>query len=359
MKRATILLTIILIAGMATGGSISGTITNATTVDGYVLVVAALHAGITDLTSAPMTYAWGPEFPYDYTITNDAIVSMNFYFPIAYMPAGILPASGDPFGARLFPPVIPIGGTAEGVDLTLFSSGNIGGDIDYDGNYGKVCVNVYDYYSFFNPTLESTHYIGDDEYFLEIIPSGPKQVQAFDDLNGNMVWDEGEPSGYYEMPFIGLDIVLVTGNVSSSGIDITISPAAVEEESELPEDFTINAYPNPFNSAVTIFVSGEATSPLQIEIFDINGRLIDVIARPKAAAIPSNQGDCFVGQSPSQTGSSTRNDGTNFIWQPDASLGSGVYLVRARFGPSTSSGQRSSQRPDSNESISKRIIYLK
>lgn len=319
---------------MATGGSISGTITNATTVDGYVLVVAALHAGITDLASAPMTYAWGPEFPYDYTITNDAIVSMNFYFPIAYMPAGILPASGDPFGARIFPPVIPIGGEATGVDLTLFSSGNIGGDINYDGSYGKVCVNVYDYYSFFNPTLESTHYVGDDEYFLGIIPSGPKQVQAFDDLNGNMVLDEGEPSGFYEMPFIGLDIVLVTGNVSSSGIDITISPAGIEEKSELPEDFSINAYPNPFNSAVSI----TAPEGAEIKIFHVNGRMVEPVT--ELVEVPAG----FTDPGANNTKPPTIDSGSVFVWQPGDNITSGIYLVQATV---------------ANQSTSKKIVFIK
>lgn len=331
MKWTTIVIAIVMIAQVAVGGSISGTITNATPEEGYVLAVAALHAGITDLASAPMTFAWGPEFPYDYTITNDAIVSMNFYFPIAYMPAGILPASGDPFGARLFPPVMPIGGEAEDVDLTLFSSGNIGGDIDYDGNYGKVCINVYDYYSFLNPSLESTHYIGDDEYFLEIIPSGPKQVQAFDDLNGNMVYDEGEPSGYYSMPLIGLDIVLVTGNVSSSGIDITISPAAVGEN-ELPENFEINAYPNPFNSAVTI----EAPAGAEIEIYDVAGRKVEEILQPHTELVEPLGS---VRANPSLTSS-----GGAFIWRPDETVESGVYFVRATSG---------------RQAVTERVVYLK
>jgi len=102
-----------------------------------------------------------------------------------------------------------------------------------------------------------------------------------------------------------------------------------------PEAFEISACPNPFNSAVTI----AAPAGAEIEIFDVNGRLISVIARPEAAAISSNQGDCFVGQSP------PRNDGVSeFIWHPDASLCSGVYLVRvwAR-----------------DESVTKRIVYLK
>ncbi|RKZ29592.1 hypothetical protein DRQ36_08170 [bacterium] len=41
-----------------------------------------------------------------------------------------------------------------------------------------------------------------------------------------------------------------------------------------PEALSISAYPNPFNSAVRITVGAIRESPLQIEIFDINGRMV-------------------------------------------------------------------------------------
>ncbi|MBN2570051.1 MAG: hypothetical protein JXB42_11530 [Deltaproteobacteria bacterium] len=63
----------------------------------------------------------------------------------------------------------------------------------------------------------------------------------------------------------------------------------------------------------------------------MKGRRVSVIARPKAAAISSNQGDCFVGRSPS------RNDAKDeFIWTPDENTTSGLYLVRARWSTSLS-----------------------
>ena len=86
-------------------------------------------------------------------------------------------------------------------------------------------------------------------------------------------------------------------------------------------------------------VRAHGRAPSRVEIFDVNGRCVSVIARPQAAAISPNQGDCHVGQSP------PRNDGVSeFIWQPGESIGSGVYLVRARL---------------DGETISKRIVYLK
>jgi len=111
-----------------------------------------------------------------------------------------------------------------------------------------------------------------------------------------------------------------------------------------PGALAISAYPNPFNSAVTISLtchSRENGNPedYQIEIFDINGRRVDVIARratPDEAISPQTEGDCRALRA--------RNDGADFIWQPDESLGSGVYLVRARFGACETS---------------RRIVYLK
>jgi len=116
----------------------------------------------------------------------------------------------------------------------------------------------------------------------------------------------------------------------------------ISENRNRPTDFAISAYPNPFNLAVTINIGSRRGLINQIptvEIFDLNGRCVSVIARPEAAAISSNKGDCFVGQSPS------RNDGqSQFIWTPNESLGSGVYLVRATVGEQTTTS---------------RIVYLK
>ena len=112
-------------------------------------------------------------------------------------------------------------------------------------------------------------------------------------------------------------------------------------ESRLPEEQSLNVFPNPFNSACRITVeqtflsvqngqTGMSDLPT-VEIFDINGRMV--------AEIPVNNPD------PSANGRGDRAP-TNetVIWTPDKSIGSGIYLVRARF---------------SGESIAKRIVYLK
>ena len=111
-------------------------------------------------------------------------------------------------------------------------------------------------------------------------------------------------------------------------------------EAILPKEIVISAYPNPFNSSVRIGVESGELRVESVEIYDVNGRRVDVIARSPQddAAISSNKTDCFVANA-------SRNDGMGeFVWHPDPSLGSGVYLVLAKNGDCV---------------LSKRIVYLK
>jgi len=110
---------------------------------------------------------------------------------------------------------------------------------------------------------------------------------------------------------------------SDSGMVLGIQ----EKASDLPSAFAISAYPNPFNSAVNIAAPASA----EIEIFDLNGCRIT----PPA---PLDSGEH--GKSPLLKG----DIGGLFLWHPEASLSSGVYLVRATV---------------DGESVSKRIVYLK
>jgi len=88
------------------------------------------------------------------------------------------------------------------------------------------------------------------------------------------------------------------------------SSVATEERLSIPDMMVISAHPNPFNSAVMI----TAPAGAEVEIFDLNGRNI------------------------------AKFDGGTQVWKPEASVGSGIYLVRARAG---------------DETVSKRIVYLK
>ncbi|MCK5843105.1 MAG: hypothetical protein KAG97_00270, partial [Victivallales bacterium] len=136
----------------------------------------------------------------------------------------------------------------------------------------------------------------------------------------------------------------------------------IDEKCVLPDNFAISAYPNPFNSAVTITVDcrGLINQTPTVEIFDIAGRRVAKLPRlasqakgnsplfkegwPKAGVFLSGNADL----------APTMHE---YIWQPSPAIGSGIYLMRARFSPSTGSGN-SAQRPEGKTAV-KRVIYLK
>ncbi len=111
----------------------------------------------------------------------------------------------------------------------------------------------------------------------------------------------------------------------------------IDEENMFPNSFDIDVHPNPFNSAVKIRIQGVEGSRVRVEIFDINGRCI--------AEMPV--GDGFPVQSSNGRGDLAP---TEIVWTPDASLGSGVYLVRAHFDKLSDQG---------GQSVTKRVVYLK
>jgi len=120
------------------------------------------------------------------------------------------------------------------------------------------------------------------------------------------------------------DIYII--KVDSLGISTSIE----EQTSDMglkPLAYEISAYPNPFNSSVSI----TAPAGAEIEIFDINGRMVDNISVGEGPrAFPSRE---HTGVLPYEC-----------VWQPSKSIGTGVYLVRATVG---------------EQSTSKRIVYLK
>jgi len=99
-------------------------------------------------------------------------------------------------------------------------------------------------------------------------------------------------------------------------------------EQRFPEAIAISAYPNPFNSSITISLDFESESPellSTIEIFDVNGRRVST-NRPSATSGTGPSGLHKGGNNVSPLAKG--GQGVSFIWQPAASLGSGVYLVR-------------------------------
>jgi hypothetical protein len=119
-----------------------------------------------------------------------------------------------------------------------------------------------------------------------------------------------------------------------------------ETYSTRPKELSLEVYPNPFNSSITISLdfgsesrsveqigSGTAAALMgaEIEIFDVTGRIVAVIPVGDGSPVPSASG---------------RGDlaPTKTIWQPDENIGSGVYLIRVKL---------------ASQTLSKRVVYLK
>jgi len=110
-----------------------------------------------------------------------------------------------------------------------------------------------------------------------------------------------------------------------------------------PGIISLSAYPNPFNSAVTISIDtpvGAGLRPARVEIFDIAGRRAAQLPSPSIPLPAGEGGNSFSLWEKVSEGRMR----AKLTWQPDATVASGVYLVRASF---------------DGESVSKRIVYLK
>lgn len=120
---------------------------------------------------------------------------------------------------------------------------------------------------------------------------------------------------------------LAAGATSSNGkIYFGYNPDYVHEpKKELPTKLFLSISPNPFNSSCAITASEGAT----IEIYDLRGNVVGT-----HPCVRPSQG---------QTHRSVPTNGT-FFWQPNESISSGVYLIRATKG---------------GETITKRAVLMK
>ncbi len=121
-------------------------------------------------------------------------------------------------------------------------------------------------------------------------------------------------------------------------------------ERRLPEAFEISTYPNPFNSSIKISVeqtflsvqnagqTGTSGLPMEIEIFDMNGRRVEKIADNnvipdsdrESRGVAENLNSRFY-----PNGNLSGHGNANlveYVWRPDEAITSGVYLVRASIG---------------------------
>ncbi|MBN2543423.1 hypothetical protein JXI42_11215 [bacterium] len=140
-------------------------------------------------------------------------------------------------------------------------------------------------------------------------------------------------------------------------VEVRYVPVSVEEHRQLiPSAFSLKAYPNPFNSSVNIVIVGAINlTPLQMEIFDINGRKVYENfpfsrINPGCFLTPVTQSFADWGQQSfhllnGDNGSGdSRNRKGEFAWQPNQSLPSGIYLIKVNA---------------VNYHSSEKVIYLK
>ncbi|RKZ34113.1 hypothetical protein DRQ33_02860 [bacterium] len=103
------------------------------------------------------------------------------------------------------------------------------------------------------------------------------------------------------------------------------------KESNLPTEYSIDAFPNPFNSSCAI----TAPAGAKIELYDLRGNVIATSFDADAPLSPLIRG----------TNERAKRASRGFVWCPDESIPSGIYLMKA----TTKDGL----------TITKRIVYLK
>ncbi|HHS50796.1 MAG TPA: T9SS type A sorting domain-containing protein [candidate division Zixibacteria bacterium] len=114
----------------------------------------------------------------------------------------------------------------------------------------------------------------------------------------------------------------IMGAMMGGSMDATTSKlisydfSSIEELIDRPEGMELSAFPNPFNSAVTIRLP--SADVRRVEIFDVTGRVVETLDVPSGAG--------FVG------------------WEPSQTAQSGVYFIKA-FAPAAE--------------FSTRAVYLK
>jgi len=151
----------------------------------------------------------------------------------------------------------------------------------------------------------------------------------------NFGW-EGTYNGWYLLPDeIPYGMTVIEGVI----VDILEDDTAIRDIPK-PESFSLAVYPNPFNSSCRITVNveqGAAAPCATVEVFDLRGNVLTLYSDGEPSSfVPLDRGD---------RGDASASAQGVYIWQPDESITSGIYLVRART--------------ESGWTASKRVVYLR
>ena len=312
---------------------VSGNYVYVTDIDGYLYIID------TSTPSAPSevgrfdTVGWG----FSVCVSDDYAYVVYGYYGLRIIDISTPTA---PFEAGFF----DTGGYAYGVYISS--------DFAYvaDGVNGLRIIDVFD------PTSPSEVGFYDTGGLARSIYVLGDYAYMTDGYDGFRIIDVSDPTsptevGFYETGGYARGIYVLGDHayvaVCGDGdglyiLDISYFTGIEECNASKPEDIAISAYPNPFNSAVTISVnchSGEGRNPeggVEVEIFDIAGRIVYEMPVGNGAPVPSSNGR-------------GNRAPTEIVWQPDDNIGSGVYLVRAKIG----------DRHAPEAIITKRVVYLK
>jgi len=190
------------------------------------------------------------------------------------------------------------------------------------------------------------HVALDDSGRLYISDAYNHRIVRIDDMTG---------AGWTEFGTFGSGIGEFNGQTHIRLVNR--APHGVNEDvRRVPSKVEISAWPNPFNSAVTIAFDCHSSAQtdshsdkngnpdnIAIEIYDLNGRIVgDVEPCLVSAFAPLYKG----------------GQGGVYIWRPDESLPSGLYLVHASVG-ANNGFDKLSRRNVGAYSATKRVVYLK
>lgn len=257
------LVTLSLIA-FAWGGAIRGNILYQGTGIYAVIAIPGGIADTIDFTSMPMdtiieTSPLNTSRAYEIVSDFD---DMTPYIVVSMLIPRFppMPQSGDPCGIYPYD-VYTIGGFADNINISLATSGRLGGHINYSGDISVIKINVYDLFQQ-PPVLERTYSISSHNYLIENVPSGPKSLEAFADLNGNNAWDESEPIVEYQSETGSNVIFIGGGDRFATGVDFNVPSSDVLEHKATSPSIRLE----------TNRICFSTNSTGTIEILDILGR---------------------------------------------------------------------------------------
>ncbi len=315
MKRLVIAAFLTALAVSAFGGVVTGSLIypEGTEADTFLIIVASDFSSLDGAFMAPAFY------PFDWTM-DDALMEGEFsdtveYFAFASKPSGgIIPTSGDPGGSYPESPFSTVGGNASGIDIPIAPSADVSGNVVYRHGYSQVYIMIYDLLQAYitgDTVLEiGPELVNEDGTFLiEDVPTGPKGIRAFEDLNMNGEIDDGEPNAWYDNYLMG--VVIVGGGMTEEPeLDLD---AFGMKDAPRPEKFAMSVFPNPFNSRVRLAWTMARTDFVEITAWDMSGRKVATLHSGSLA------------------------DGSHFTeWDAEGDNGepiaTGTYTIRMRVG---------------------------